>query len=314
MGRKLLILLIAVFVILVSGCNIDDTVAVVNDAEIHKDELDKQMVLTELTFKMNETVIPQGNDYNDLKLQALNNMIEDRILVDLADNLSLNANKESIKTQSQKIIAGIVEYFGSEEAYKNYLKERKLEIDIFNEYISKLCGTKEMILSLYQQLTRDVEVSDGEVKEYYNDNSLYYSNSTISVVDIKTRDKHSVDKLYNKIKDESVQVKGLLQYTEDMDNFKGSDLKELYYSDSSKAFSDAVFNMEIGDISQPLNLEDGYHVLGVYDKNIQDPLAYDIVKDTVKQDLLKQKKADIYVNYVNENKINYMTKIYAKKL
>ena len=241
-------------------------------------------------------------------------MIEDKILVDMAGNKSLNADQSLIESRSQELIGRIVEHFGNEEAYADFLKQKGIDVESFNEYITGLCGTKEIILSLYRQLTDNIVVSENEIKEYYNNKTLYYSNSTVSVVDIMADNKQSADKLYNKITSENIGIKDLLKYVQDMDGIVGSDLGELYYSDSSQKFSDTAFNMQPGSISQPISLEDGFHVLGVYDKNIQDPLSYDIVKDTVQKDLLEQKKVDTYSDFVNENKINYTTEIYTNKL
>ncbi|MFZ7130973.1 MAG: peptidyl-prolyl cis-trans isomerase [Eubacteriales bacterium] len=317
MSKKLLYFTVVIlfFVMMSSGCQLNNTVAKVNEVEIQSDELNKQMVLTEISYTMNGYEIPTGEEYKKLQLEMLNNMVEDVILLDLAKGRDIISDEETARSQGESIIQSIIDSYGSEEDYENYLRDHHQSRVDFEEYIMTLSQTNQMIYALYDAISKDVVITNTQLQNYYEENQLYYSNSTVSIMNITLDNEDTAQKLYEKIHSESVKMEDVLKQPDQWEGVEeAEELEEIYYGDMEDVFSNFVFEMKTGDVSEPFMVNDEYHIVSLYDKDIQKPIPFETIKDTVNEHLLTKRRTEIYNEYLQEQKVNYQMKLYPDRL
>ncbi|MBS4198518.1 peptidylprolyl isomerase [Bacillus sp. FJAT-49732] len=134
--------------------------------------------------------------------------------------------------------------------------------------------------------TKDIKVTDKEVKEFYDNEKPERKVRHIIVKDEKTI-KEIKGKL-DKGEDFAALAK---EYSEDGTAEKGGDLGYIAYDDPSmdQDFKDEAFKLKKDEISAPLQTQFGWHLLEVTDIKEKEP--FDKVKDKYEYDL-KLSKVD----------------------
>jgi len=71
-------------------------------------------------------------------------------------------------------------------------------------------------------------------------------------------------------------------------------------------FEEAVFSMNKGDVSDPVQTQFGWHIIKVVDKRTKAPPAFEVVKDRILQSMLLQKASTTAVDLRSKAKIEYV--------
>ena len=61
-------------------------------------------------------------------------------------------------------------------------------------------------------------------------------------------------------------------------------------------FDKAVFQMEVGKVSEPVKTQFGYHIIKVNEKNEEKKLTFDQVKGQIENKIRKQKEQKLYMD------------------
>ncbi|MFZ7121669.1 MAG: SurA N-terminal domain-containing protein [Eubacteriaceae bacterium] len=317
MKRIIITILISFMIFSIIGCSQEsNVVAQVNDQEIFVEELDKQMILTEISYSVNGYTFPEeGEDYDYIKEEMLNNLVESYILIDLAKNIGIEIDEDTIQSEADSLIESIIEIYDGEDSYEEFLEKRGQKRTEFEEYIFQLSEKNHYIYSLYNEVTEEITINDEETKEFYEKNIDYYNYSTISIMSIITETQEKADEIYSDIDNNDIKFEDAIKtYTDDENVLNASDFGAIYYGDMPQDFSEIAFDMKIGEMSTPFISQDYYYIVYLYDKDEQEPLEYGEIEDTIKSDLLIEKGTEKYNEYFDEEKSKYDIKIYSDKL
>lgn len=71
-------------------------------------------------------------------------------------------------------------------------------------------------------------------------------------------------------------------------------------------FEEAVFSMNKGDVSDPVQTQFGWHIIKLVDKRTKAPPAFEVVKDRILQSMLLQKASTTAVDLRSKAKIEYV--------
>ncbi|QHS21602.1 foldase [Virgibacillus sp. MSP4-1] len=244
--------IMAVFVLALAACSQDGEVVVESEAG----NITKSEFYEELKSKAGQSV--------------LNNMVITQILeekYDVKDQVDAQIKKEKEQYGDSFSMYLQQQNFKNEEDYREYVKQMKLQ---------------------EQALIDGIEVSDEAVQKRYNRMQYEVEVSHILVKE-KKKAQELIDKLNNgadfaKLAEENSQDPGSAK--------KGGSYGFIKITDQYVApFKDAAFDLEPGEISEPVQTTHGWHVIKVTDKRDVkeeiDPLKD--MKEDIKNTLAKEK-------------------------
>lgn len=250
-----------------------------------------------------------------MRKDILNSLTEQKVVEQKAAELKLFKDENEINDQVQKTINEQVKNGKSDEEYKKWLDDAKLTPELLN----RLVRMQVISDKVYENTTKDVNVTDEEIKNYYNTNQLSYTEKP---------DTMEVSHILVKTEDEAKQIKDKLdkggdfaqlstQYSiDDGAKKSGGSLGEIAYNDPhyDQTFMMAAMALKEGEISQPVHTQFGYHIIKVTKKTEYPVLPLDKVKEDIKTTLLRQKKDTAYNKALSDWKAKAGIKILDKEL
>ena len=155
-------LLIGLFVLASCGSNSSasaDVVARVNDTNIATSQLEKQFQ-SRLTGAEQQPASPE--EAEDLKLQVLNQMINDQILLQMASSAGLSATDAEVDVKFNEFKS---QY--TEEKFQELLKQQKMSVDDIRNELRKSIAIDKLV---NKEITSKISVSEAEIKNFYDKN------------------------------------------------------------------------------------------------------------------------------------------------
>jgi len=135
-----------------------NVVARVNGKDITTTDLEKQ-VQVQLNGAEQP---PSAEEQEDLKLQVLNQMINNQILLELASAANLNATDAEVDVKFNEFKS---QY--TEEKFKDLLKDQKMSVDDIRNELRKSITIDKLV---NKEITSKISVTDAEIKTFYDKN------------------------------------------------------------------------------------------------------------------------------------------------
>ncbi|MBM7643811.1 foldase protein PrsA [Scopulibacillus daqui] len=210
--------------------------------------------------------------YKELKNQAGNQVLQEMVYEKL-----LNANyKVSDKEIDQKVNE-VKKKFPSDEAFKQALQQSNLTEKQFRDNV------KQQLL-LFKAQTDGVKVTEKEMKDYYDKNKDKLTEVKASHILVK--DKKTADKIEQKLKKgEDFSKLAKENTTDTATKDSGGDLGWFKKGEMDPAFEKAAFKLKVGQVSDPVKTQYGYHIIKLTGKKD----SYKELKPEVKQAVLQKK-------------------------
>lgn len=270
------VLLIALIFVAVKNpfAKSDEAVATVNGAKITKDALYNAM-------------LDAGGK------STLNGLITFEVI-----NQEAKANNITVTDADlNKEIDSMKESFGSEEAFNQMLTK-------YNWTLESL--RKQMVpqVQLTKLLTPKVSVTDQEIKDYYEQNKESMATpEQVRASHILVKTKAEAEAIVKDLKggaDFAALAKEKSTDPGSKDN--GGDLNYFSKGQMVPSFEEAAFKLKVGEISEPVQSDFGYHIIKVTDhKDAVNP-TFDQKKDEIKETLTHQKISEMSSSYMDELK------------
>ena len=186
-------------------------------------------------------------------------------------------------------------------AFAKYGEEEK--IDETEEFKNVMENARKDILAqmAMRKLFATVNVTEEEIKEYYEANKSKYSKGASVDNEEKCTELlnaiTSGEKVFEDVAKESSTCPS---------GANGGDLGEFGRGQMVKEFEDAAFAAEIGHIVGPVKTQFGYHLIKVEDKKEAGESNLEEVKDQIRAELSQKKQEEAYRAKVDELKKKYM--------
>ena len=168
---------------------------------------------------------------------------------------------------------------------------------------------KDNFISQYaiNTLLENVEVTEEEVKKYYEENEdKFREGQRVKASHILVDNLDKANELYENIKNGDDFADVARKYSTCPSSRNGGDLGFFGRGQMVKEFEEKSFSMNVGDISEPVKTQFGDHLIHLTDKDSKK--EFEDIKEELMQTLLAQKQQEAYVNKINELRKKYNVK------
>ena len=159
------------------------------------------------------------------------------------------------------------------------------------------------------QLNTNISISEDEIRQYYEDSGSRFAQderrqaSHILILfgeDELVSEEKAIEAL-QKISNGDDFSKIVLEYSED-DGTKqfGGDLGMLAKSQLPGALGDAIFSMDLNQISNIVRTDFGFHIIKLYDIQSDGKIQFDLVKNELEQELSEQRSNESFLDNERE--------------
>lgn len=329
--KVLSVAFIAVLTVNIAGCNLikksdkaikHTVIAEVGKSKITRGDLDQYMYYTLSSYKeqYGDNYEKDDNLKDTLKKErtkALETLVEQDILLNIKKEKNIKYSKDEMKLDVSGQIDTIKDYCGSNKQYKKYIAKYGYNEKSFKKYLEK----QYILDTVKSKIVGDINVSDEEIKKYYNSNIENYILNSGAYV------KHIVFQSTTTGYDDANKARGLaksgksLEDIAKMDEFKDKcqyeDLGHQDFENNTKLiadFVDAFKGLAEGDVSQPVETNYGWHIIEVSNINKESKTqSLDEVKEAVKKSVLKEKQDKQYKKKIDEYQKKVDIKIYKDR-
>lgn len=263
-----------------------------------------------------------GSDYDtnpdmadqvkQLRTQALNLLVEQKLMYNKAKDLGILPTQEEIDKETQKYIDDLKENLGGEEALNTALQNAGMTLEEYTEKLNKNMESNLINNKVTDEIFKDITTADDDIKSYYDEHLDSFKTATVSHILIKDEDK------VKEVREKAVKGEdfaGLAkEYSEDTGTKEnGGSLGTVAYDTTQyvQEFTDAFKKLNDGEISEPVKSSFGYHIIKVTDVKQK---TLDESKDTIKNTLENDKKNEAYTTSIEQWKKDYKVKTYEKRL
>lgn len=294
MKRFLLLLMLTIVAASpVAAKTLTRVVAVVNNDVISSYQLDSAVLKAlEKDAKGNQLTSKQ---FDELKARMLDNLINEKLVEQRIKELGLtvpdpelNAAIEDVQNKNNL----------SADMLKNAVESQGLS---FADYRNQI---KQEILR-YKLLSREVnykvQVTSGEVREYFREHiDEYRAKPKVRVSSLSYElPANSSDSERQELRKKAEETRELLNRGVEFDEVLesqsegvfGGDMGELVEDDLAVQLRDALVGLEVGQVSEPVEMNNQLHLFLVTGRNPGDSGLFDRVKGEIEK-ILEQKKTD----------------------
>lgn len=264
-----LILAVALIVVLIVSPFAKDpgeaAVATVNGKDITKNELYDKLV-------------EAGGE------STLDSMITQELVQQEADKNNITVTDADIEAE----IKDLQDQFGGESGLESALSQSGMTMDDLKKQMPLQVQIRKLLLP-------KVTITDEEIQTYFNENKdSLGSEEQVRASHILVETKEEADAIYKQLQDGAdfaTLAKEKSADTGSKDN--GGDLGFFTKSDMVEQFSTAAFGMKVGEISQPVKTDYGYHIIKVTDRKDAVVATLENSKERVKDALTTQKISEM---------------------
>ncbi|MDQ0233301.1 peptidyl-prolyl cis-trans isomerase [Metabacillus malikii] len=214
--------------------------------------------------------------------EILTELINKEVVMQLAEEHQIKVSEEDIERE-----------FAVYQAMNNSKGEGQLDVDEIHEQI-------RYSILLEELLTKDVSVSEQELKEFYEMNKDSYSiedsyHLAHIVVETKEAANHIIKELEN---GSSFDVLALEKSTDEFTAHSGGDIG--FVSEKNdfipKAYIDSAHELSSGEWSKPIRVDTGYAILFLHKKQEGKSYSYGEVKSQIRRQIaLEQMQGNVTV-------------------
>ncbi len=250
---------------------VDEVVAVVGSSPILLSEL----VNTEDYLRQN--YMQKGYSSTNLRGEALESLLTQRLLMTQAALDSLVVNEAAIEQQAESQLQSLIEHRGSAKELEKFYNK---PIFAIKEIIRTKTRESEMANTMQSTAQGDVEVTPADVQRFYrkaNKDSLPIVPDQYVVSKIEIKPSKDENRKLD-VKEEVLNLRkrimegadfGVLarMYSDDLSSaVKGGEMQAMPVNTFELPFADAVTSTPVGQLSQVVETKYGYHLLEVLEQ------------------------------------------------
>lgn len=294
--------LASAMVLTACGSSAGSAVATVNGTEISRKRYDKVVKMSLESLKKTygeealKTEVSDGKTMEAMiRENTLDNLTSAEAILQDAEKRGIDATDEEV----EKAITKTKEDIGGEEEYKKMLETYEID-DAFAKELTK----ESVIMEKHKEaILKEAAVTEEDMSAYFEENkeSLVKVSASHILVDTEEEAREIYDAIAGGAAFEDYLAKS-------KDTASAENGGSVGYFPRTGAmveeFSAAAFSMNVGDISQPVKTEYGYHIIRLDDKKD----TFESLKSDIESEIKNQKYGDAMEKLMSAAKIEKLLK------
>jgi len=199
---------------------------------------------------------------NEYGPQLFNQMIQDTILREQAEDLDIGEEEVDAELEDMREQMGVED---DEQLLEMLQMQLQIPVDSIDELKEDFLLPQVVIQELS---TAEVDISEEDKEEYYEENEEELTE--VEVRHILVEDEETAEEVLNELEDDMSFEDAVEEYSEDTASVPeggnvGTFPQEGHQMDEN--FAEAAFELDVGEISDPVESQMGYHIIEVLDRN-----------------------------------------------
>jgi len=298
---KFLQTLLFIFILTISSVlsaeEVDGIAAIVGNQIILKSEIETNYQELKASSTLGENVTKE----NILRL-----LIEEKLITEKAERDDITASDGEIEMQLERVMQNIIAQFPTYQDFLQVLQKEGLSVDELKErYRDQIAKQVVRDKLLQQEVFSQIDVSEYEKRQYFETHLDSFPDRPkmvrIAEISIKpAMGSESLDEALKKIENiqdelnKGADFETLAQtYSDCPSAAQGGDLGYFARGQMVPEFEEAAFALEIGEVSEPVLTEFGYHLIRVDDKRDGEIKARHILIEAAMSDSDKEKITEL---------------------
>lgn len=272
----------------------EESVATVNGVAILKRDFERDV------RRLQEALLSRGKPLTCEQIQTINQeVLESLIRRELLFQESRRAGVRVDPKEIDREIEELKKQYLSEAEFRRDLNQRGLTETELRSHVERTMSIQKYI---DQTFKNRVEVSDGEIISYYENNlSLFRRPHQVRVSHLliqtdpkddpsrKREARQKIERIQREIRNGKEFEKLAREHSDGPTRSSGGDLGYIRRGQLDPELERVVFNLKVGELSEIVETEYGFHLFKLVDRKPETILAYDHVKDGIRQTLLTEK-------------------------
>ncbi len=176
----------------------------------------------------------------------------------------------------------------------------------YTEQINKIA--KELLAQIVMsKVLSEVTVLDEEVLKYYNENKeAFIEPANVTAKHILVDSEDLAKEIKEKIASNELSFEDAAsQYSSCPSKEQGGNLGSFSKGMMVPEFEEVAFVLPVGEVSDPVKTQFGYHLIKVSDKKDSSTKAFEEIKESALKQLLNQKQEQKYLELIKELRDKY---------
>jgi peptidyl-prolyl cis-trans isomerase C len=327
-SRFFLALLVSLLALAASACGgggggsvPDGAVAVVDGTEISEEELEELIDQAKQAYEAQKQDFPKVGtpEYQNVQTQYVAFLVQREEFEKEAEELGITVTEKDVDKEVEKFIDS--RFDGKRTNFEKALADQGFTEESFRETIR----TSVLSQKLFDAVTKDIEVEEADILQYYAQNQASYGTPEsrdvrhILISEKSGDDSDTVD--FAKSKAEADRIHALLrdggdfaalakQHSDDPGSKDTGGKLTISRGQTVPEFDKTAFELKQGAISEPVKTTYGYHIIEALSpvrKATTQPL--DKVRASIRATLLQEKRTTFMTEWVEKLRDEYEGKV-----
>ncbi|GLC30653.1 peptidylprolyl isomerase [Clostridium omnivorum] len=196
------------------------------------------------------------------------------------------------------------------ELFYNYGKDNGIEND--ENYKAQLEIAKNDLITQFaiNSVLKDVNVTDEEVEKYYEANKSYFmSEEEVMASHILVATLEEAQEVAKNIKEGMEFEEAAKEFSSCPSSAQGGNLGKFGRGRMVPEFEEAAFILKVGEISEPVKTQFGYHIIKVLEKFDAELRPFAEVAGLIRNEILQERQNFKYMQFVEDLKQTYNVEI-----
>ncbi|MGM0462484.1 MAG: foldase protein PrsA [Fibrobacterota bacterium] len=237
----------------------------------------------------------------------LENLIENALLREESKSRGLTVTDEMVNAQLEQLYSR----YGGKEKLEQMLAGSPVSLD---EVADNIRNDMAGQLAAEDEIQKNLSISDEELEQFYEQNKDKMKSGEafraqhILIKDDKDTPEETAAKLHAQIQEGSSFDELAKEHSDCPSGQKGGDLDWFGKGQMVPAFESALLTLDVGEVSEPVKTDFGYHIIKKTDHRPEKDLSFDEAKDQIKEFLAREKGKKIVADLVSNLREKYTVK------